>query len=153
MAPKAFGYPLWYGKIKKRIAKKKINKYRKQFYMGKLYTPFMRLCGFSNYGPGSLINDCSGLNIEIKTVDPEYRFTKKGAWLSDFDIQGTPHGSCSFFHCGVDHPITQEQAEKVRQEMVKVWTGSEWKFSENYSEDNMKILPDGTYRRKDWNEW
>jgi len=143
MSPKAFGIPLWNKRIKKRIGKKIINQIRKGL--------FSRFLKFKDYKIGDLICDCSGLNIKIVDIIPEYICLKNNQILYDIEFKNEHGGFCSFLHCGVSYPITYEQAEKYREwilsnpEMRKM-------FYKAYSKENMEINLDGTYKRKDWNE-
>lgn len=141
MIPKAFGIFLWKG-VKKRIAKKTINRWYKYRFLKE----------FKNYGIGSLIQDCSGLNVIIKEIDPKIILFKNGYVVYDIDFINERGGSCSLIHCGVDHPISKEEAEKYRNFILNNETSKGWGFDKNYSFENMIINEDGTYLRKDWGE-
>lgn len=63
--------------------------------------------------PGNLINDCSGFNVVIKTIEPVIYSHNKGWYVYDVRFTTEPiGGSCSLRHCGVDVPLSAEQITK-----------------------------------------
>lgn len=112
-----FGCPLWLGKIKKRVAKKYINRWS----IG--YIAKHNLAKFSKLGVGDLINNCSGFNVLITKINPEYVHVGNGKVLIDITFD-TDSGSCSLTHCGIKSELSREEVEKQHVEFLKSWFDS-----------------------------
>lgn len=138
MIPTIFGYPLWRGKIKKRIAKKYLRRYR----MERFFKPDV-MKRFTDLGIGSYVNDCSGFNGKITEMYPTYRRIGKGkgAVLLDVDFQ-TENTGCCLGSCGVEPALSQEEVEKRTLAHLKAWTlsdgGKTW-YGEG-TEDYLKAV-------------
>jgi len=69
--------------------------------------------------PGDLINNCTGANVIIKEIHPEYTsFRKHGYYDTShgwymYDILFVSHlgGHCSLMNCGVEPPKSREEIE------------------------------------------
>ena len=133
--PTIFGLPIYTG-LKKRIANKWVNKFR----LYKIYRQHF------NYNPkiGDLVCDCSSLNIKVVDAQGEYREIGKGKVLWDVTLESEHGGYCSFRNCGVEPPITYEQAEQTRERIINRGP-SEWNFDIGYSKEVLTINPDGTF--------
>ena len=143
-APTIFGFPLWRG-LKRRVGKKHLPKDR----------DFRRrvLVQWRNARIGDLYSDCSGLNRRLAAVEPIYRVVNRrgGEVLIDLEFAAEDGSSCSFFHCGVGPPLTYEEAERYRSELVEQerTKGDPQGFARRYSPEVMTIHPDGTFT-VDW---
>lgn len=117
--PSIFGFPLWEGNIKNRVATKKMNRYK--YSMLDTYKWRKKNQPDFVLKVGGLINDCSGFNIEIAEILPDYWQVKgKAAFmLQDFTIVSTTGGNCSFKHCGVEMPLSQEEVERRHVNWLK----------------------------------
>jgi hypothetical protein len=139
-APTVFGVPLWRG-VRWRIGKKYLPKDR----------DFRRrvLVQWRDARLGDLYSDCSGLNRRLAAVEPEYRIVNRrgGKVLMDLEFTAEDGSSCSFYHCGVGPPLTYEQAERFRSELVEEERakGDPEGFAQQYSPEVMTIHPDGTF--------
>jgi hypothetical protein len=137
-APKVFGFPVWVG-LKKRIGKKLLRKDR----------DFRRrlLKEMAGLAVGDLVQDCSGLNRRIACVTPVYQSVGRGKVLIDLDFEMTDGSSCSFYHCGVGLPLSYEEAERYRAELVasEQTRGDPDGLARRYSMQVMLIHPDGTF--------
>jgi hypothetical protein len=128
--PVIFNFPLWKGKIKRRVAKKYLTKWRQ--------TWMMKNESLTHLGVGDFINDCSGFNGKISKLYPEYISVSKGFVLSDVDID-TGNRSCSLCNCGVEPKLSQIEIEKRIVEYHKEYTltalGEHWygKGSDKYN--------------------
>jgi hypothetical protein len=118
MIPTIFGFPLWRGKIKRRVAKKYLTKWR-QGWM--LHAP-----QFAHLGVGDFVNDCSGQNGRILKCRPEYfPVGNRGATiLSNVDFV-TENTGCSLVGCGVEPKLSQEEIEKRMVDHHLNWTLSQ----------------------------
>ncbi len=113
--PKFFGFPLWTGNVKKRVAKKYLNREVIKAHVKRFQKTF------ANIGVGDLINDCTGFNGEIVRIDPEYGFIPNGMILCNVDFQTTNTG-CSLIHCGVSAELPQEVVETRALDFIENWT-------------------------------
>jgi hypothetical protein len=126
MIPTILGFPLWRGKIKRRVAKKYLRRFRHEWMLKRDIQAAM-----SKLDVGDLINDCTGLNGKILEMDAfYYRIgTGKGAILMDVDIQ-TANSGCSLTHCGVEPALPREYIEARKVAFLKEWTlgepGEHW---------------------------
>ncbi len=124
--PTIFGYPLWMGRISKRVAKKYSNDYPRLLNW---YKRHRHLSEVQNLKIGSIINDCSGFNIRIAEIHPEYQATRfekdyrnpRSVILYGFDFTSTRGGSCSLLHCGIEFGITQAEVERRHLEHIRSW--------------------------------
>ena len=117
-APKIFGLPIWKGKIKKRVAKKRLRRYRHQWFFDKRTQK-----EFAHLGVGDFINDCSNLNRKIVNIFPTYRRIGigRGSILLDVDFETHLGGNCSLCHCGVEPKVSREEIERRSLEFSKAW--------------------------------
>jgi hypothetical protein len=119
--PTVFNFPLWKGKIKRRVAKKYLTKWRQSW--------MLKNKSLSHLGIGDFINDCSGFNGKILTLEPDYISVSKGFVLCDVDIQ-TSNTSCSLISCGVESKISQSLIEnrivKFHKEYTLTELGEHW---------------------------
>jgi hypothetical protein len=126
MIPTMFTFPLWKGKIKKRVAKKRL----KRFSNGWMMEPQAQ-AKLSSLRVGDFVNDCTGNNGKIKKLYPIYRRIGKGhgAVLLDVDLD-TTNTSCSLCSCGIEPKLTREHIEARKVEFLKEWTlgdaGEHW---------------------------
>lgn len=109
--PTIFGFPLWRGHIKRRVAKK---------YLA--VSLLRRSRQLRNTGVGDYVNDCSGKNGKILSVSPIYRRIGKGkgAFLLDVDLQ-TENTGCSLLSCGVEPKLSREVIEARHLSFLKGW--------------------------------
>jgi len=115
MIPRLFGFPLWKGKIKRRVAKKYLRRFRISWFLGK------RANEFAFLGVGHFINDCSGNNGRIEEMSPHYYpVGQRGAVLVDIDFQTTNTG-CSLCSCGIEPKLSREEIEKSKVEFARNW--------------------------------
>lgn len=129
--PTICGFPLWYGRIKPRVAKKHLN---------------MDSCGswlleqarksrwLRDLKVGDLINECSGFNSEIVSMYPAYHQVRGGWILYNIEFQTKTTG-CSLLGCGVEPPLSREIIEEqyvrftrewIMNEQGKTWFGATW---------------------------
>ncbi len=134
MIPKLFGFPLWYGKIKNRVAKKHL------YYNIKALLHYYK--EFASYKPGDFVNDCTGFNRKILNIYPRYYKVSNGFVLSDVDIYNDQGGCCSLCSCGVQPKLLVEEIESKTLEFIREWTlgpdGEHW-YGKN-SEDYKKVV-------------
>lgn len=138
--PTLFGQPLWYGRIKKRVAKKYLNRWSIGYILRYNQKKFATL------GIGDLINNCSGFNVEITEIEPEYRSVGNGFVLSGIHFW-TSRGGCSLCHCGIEAELSRENIEQEHVKFLKeyyapnggasVWFGD--KFPEEIEKANKTI--------------
>lgn len=117
MKPSLFGFPIWTGKVKRRVAKKYLRRFRREHT---LRSEYQRT--FSGISVGSYVNDCSGMNGRIVSMTPCYHPVGRGAAvLVDVDFMTTNTG-CSLASCGVEPALSREVIEKSILEHHKEWT-------------------------------
>jgi hypothetical protein len=112
--PTIFGCPLWLGKIKRRVAKKYLNRWSIGYQLrkrGKL---------IATLDIGDLINDCSGFNGTIIEIDPMYRRVAGGDVLVDVDLT-TSNTGCSLTSCGVTEEQPREVVEANHLSFLENW--------------------------------
>jgi hypothetical protein len=115
MIPIILGFPLWRGKIKNRVAKKILTRWRQGW---------MLHSKMSNLGIGDFVNTCTGYNSRIGKLTPEY-FTinsNGGQILGDITIESDKCGHCSLSNCGVEPKLSQEEIEKRKVEFLREYT-------------------------------
>lgn len=121
--PTIFGYPLWGGKIKRRVAKKYLNRWRLGKLINKLGLKYFDL------KEGDLVNDCTGFNGSIIEIEPYYHPVGRAMVMVDVDLT-TSNTGCSLIHCGVCHPLSREEIEKQTLSFLENWTfgepGKKW---------------------------
>ena len=112
--PCLFGFPLWRGKIKRRVAKKHLPKW---FLRRDVQKKFGAL------GLGDFINDCSGNNGRILEMTPCYaRLARcRGQVLCDVDFVTTNTG-CSLRSCGIEPKLAREEVERRKVTFAREWT-------------------------------
>jgi hypothetical protein len=117
MIPTILGCPLWKGKISKRLAKKYLRKFQNSWMLKSNVQKEM-----ANLDIGDYINDCTGLNGQIKEIFPIYRRIGmgKGAVLIDVDITSANTG-CSLCHCGIQPAQSQKDIEDRKLSFAKNW--------------------------------
>lgn len=114
---KICGFPIWRG-MKRRVAKKYFKGYRK--FM-------LRAFDYANIKIGDYVNDCTGYNGKIISMEPVYCHigkTGKGSILVDVDIQTTNTG-CSLTYCGVYPALPQQEVEAKAIDFHRNWTLSQ----------------------------
>jgi hypothetical protein len=122
--PTILGQPLWYGKVKSRVAKKHL----RRSYGAWMFSPEVQK-EMSQLNVGDFINDCSGFNRRIKEIQPYYIKVSKGFVLSDIDITNDMGGSCSLRSCGVQGKLSREQIEKDTVRFLRNYTlGDDGKY-------------------------
>lgn len=114
MAPTLFGFPLWEGRIRKRVAKKYLNRRT----IGYLYRRYRT--HFANAGVGTIINDCSGFNGDVINITPYYWRAPGGDVLGDIDFTTTNTG-CSLIHCGIEPELPREEVEARHLQYLEGW--------------------------------
>lgn len=126
MIPQVLGCPLWFGRIKNRVAKKHLP--------GKIWRDKKFLAMVSDLKEGDLIRDCSSFNVKITKINPLYRQVGKGWVIYDIDITNDKGGSCSFSHCGVEPAWTRKDILAYWEEALKYWReqGDPWHFVKRY---------------------
>lgn len=141
------GFPLWRGKIKRRVAKKYFNRYRLAWMLQTKATAAYKLT------IGDYVNDCSGFNGKIQSLEPAYRQVGKGSILIDVDLQTTNTG-CSLNSCGVEPALSRElietqQAEHLREWSLgsggKTWFGDEWEARAEHARKILALLESGDH--------
>ena len=163
-APVVFGHPAWI-QLNKRIAKKWMTRWwesDRDLYHGGDKNPVARrayrvrvLSGvLSEFRVGDLIKNCSGLNARITAIEPLYlpvgagkgKARRKGQVLIEMFIR-TPGRTCYLFHCDVGPPVTQEQAEDLRERILglELERGDPHGYGRWYSPEALTIHSDGTY--------
>jgi hypothetical protein len=126
-------------RVSRRLAKKVIGKGGRDM--------FRRLCEFHGFKVGDLVCTCDGLNSHVVSVEPVYVALRRGKVLVDLDFV-TDRTGCSVYNCGVQPPITYEQAVAYREHVIRSWQGNDvWGFVERYG--RYVIQPDGTYVVRD----
>jgi hypothetical protein len=122
MTPTICGYPIWTGKIKRRVAKK---------YLGKTILLLSKNVEMANIDIGNFVNDCTGFNGRVTDMIATYRGIGKGRGqiLLDIDIN-TTNTSCSLCHCGVESKVSRDEVEARSIDFMKNWTlgepGKKW---------------------------
>lgn len=143
---KLFGFPLVGGRVKKRVARKYLNR---RF-------PWWREAVklFGNLGVGDLVNDCSAFNVVITELEPDYssigssyrRYGRvcRGFVLRDVDIYSA-RNSASLRNCGVTLPKSYEDLKKDWEERIVFYEkeGDQWGFAKRYRSGTLN--PDGTF--------
>ena len=138
-APLVFGFPAWIG-LTKRVGKTHLT--RERDFRHRI------LVDWRDGKIGDLYSDCSGFNHRLAAVDPAYRRVGrgKGEVLMDLDFIAKDGSSCSFFHCGVDLPISFEEAERWRQWLVrKALAEGDHQRARIWSPEVTTVHPDGTF--------
>jgi len=139
--PLIFGVPAWTG-LTKRVGKKRLT--RKRDFRRRI------LVDWREAKIGDLYSDCSGLNHRLAAVDPAYRSVGRGNGkvLMDLDFIAEDGSACSFFHCGVDLPISYEEAERWRNWLVRKYQAQgNHQRAREWSPEVTTIHPDGTFSR------
>jgi hypothetical protein len=115
-----FGIPLWFGKIKDRVAKKKL--------ANSNILKRAKLKHFHDAGIGSVINACSGYNSVVTSLSGDYYGYAGGYILRDISIETENFGFCSFVNCGIENPKSKEEINKLSLEHHKCERnrGYEW---------------------------
>lgn len=131
--PCPFGFPAWIG-VKRRLAKKIICGMLPRYIL------------FHGWRVGALVRTCTGLNAVILDVEPVYIYTRRGKVLYDLQFSTTA-GGCSLRHCGVDLPLTYEEAVAERDRIIRAWRDNDvYGFAAKYA--GYTINPDGTFDDK-----
>lgn len=119
--PTVFGCPLWYGKISRKVAKRYLASFKYSMMDTYRWQKKIIVNGkpFNETVIGDLVNDCSGFNVEVKDIRPEYRNVGKGYVLIGIDLTNHNGGSCSIKHCGVEPPKSREAIEKEHVKFLK----------------------------------
>ena len=115
--PLMFGFPLWKGRIKRRVAKKYIRFFGNAWFMrSAVQAKFARL------GLGDFVNDCSGMNGRLLEIHPVYRrvASGRGSVLLNVDLQTTNTG-CSLCGCGIEPKLSRDEVERRKVEFAKSW--------------------------------
>lgn len=127
--PTIMGQPLWFGKIKGRVAKKHLERsirpsnYKEWF------------AAMSNLKEGDLICDCSAFNVRVAKIEPKYmRVGKNGFVLVDILITNNQGGLCSLTYCNVQPGLSRETIIKNWQKRVDYYkaNGDQWDFAKRY---------------------
>ena len=136
MIPKVLGCPLWFGKIKRRVAKKYLGK-------GSVWRDTKFLAKMADMKEGDLFRDCSAFNVRLAEIEPFYRKVGKGWVLMDIDLTNDKGGSCSFYHCGVEPAWSREDTLAYWVESVKHWLAQDdpWHMAKRY--EFTTVHPDG----------
>ncbi|HYX19584.1 MAG TPA: hypothetical protein VFA98_01920 [Thermoanaerobaculia bacterium] len=114
--PTMFGFPLWRGKIKRRVAKKHLRRVRSAWMLSR-----RAQSAFAKLGVGDFINDCTGHNGRIASMVPLYVGFPGGAVLADVDFQ-TSNTGCSLQSCGVESKLPRAEVERRMLEFARGWT-------------------------------
>jgi len=126
MIPTILGFPLWKGRIKPRVAKKYLRRWRHEW--------FLKAGPLAKLTIGDSVNDCSGQNGQILSMKPRYYGVRGGQVLGDVDIT-TENTGCSLVSCGIEPALAPEVIEaRMVDHMVhwtladsgKLWFGSQW---------------------------
>lgn len=126
MIPTLFGFPLWYGKIKNRVAKKYlIHNLRIKDYINPV----------SQLKVGDFVRNCSGFNIKIAKLTPEYFRVGKGFVLYDVEIINSNGGCCSFINCSIEPALPRDKIIERYEKMLEYWKANvdEWNFVKRYN--------------------
>jgi hypothetical protein len=143
--PCLFGAPLYHN-MKRRTAKKYIRHFwRHAFTNEKDYHRWFK--DMADRGAGQLINGCSGFNERIKEIQSTYYKIGKGDILYEIQIYSESGACCDARHCGVDVPITYEQALKTLDEIRKRSDAAEWGWDQRYNAEKFTLHKDGTYSK------
>ncbi len=120
------GYPLWFGRVKRRVAKKYL---QRPIWRDKRF-----LHAMADVAPGDLIHDCSSFNVRSTHFKPRYRRVGRGYVLVDIDITNTLGGGCSFVHCGVEPAWPRSHIIRYWETRLPLWraNGDEWDFAKRY---------------------
>lgn len=103
--PAVFGFQLWKGRIKRRVAKKNIRRFHMEWLLNRKTQADFALT------VGDFINDCTSYNQRIKTMKPVYVQVGRGAVLIDIDFETESGGACSLAYCGVEPKLSREVIE------------------------------------------
>lgn len=119
-APLLFGFPVWWGSIKGRVAKKYLNRWSIRFFLRRGVAE-----RFARLGLGDFINECSGFNGKILKMRPSYvHVGRAGQVLFDIDFQTTNTG-CSLISCGIEPKLPREAIETRHAGHLREWTLAE----------------------------
>ena len=113
MTPTILGFPLWKGKIKRRVAKKWMTRFRQ--------TWMLKATHLSRLSVGDFVNDCSGFNAVILEMQPDYIGVRGGQILFDVSLQ-TENAGCSLCSCGIEAKLSQEVVEQRTADHHRQWT-------------------------------
>jgi hypothetical protein len=121
MIPQVMGYPLWCGRIKKRVAKK----YLRLTFRDREFLSLM-----ASIGEGDLVNDCRMANVRIKELAPQYVRRAGGYVLNDVLITDDKGSGCSLIHCGVKPGKSREEILERHEASNAYWAahGDTWDF-------------------------
>ena len=135
MVPTLFGFPIWEGRIKRRVAKKHLRRWGISRFLDPKF-----LKRYEGYGVGSYINDCTGFNGKILSITPEYRGLSGlggAVILMDLDFQ-TENTGCCFRSCGVEPALSREVIEARMLDFTKNWAlgegGKTW-YGKDYDKE------------------
>jgi hypothetical protein len=117
MIPTILGFPLWKGKIKRRVAKKYLSKF-KQTWM-------LKADHLSRLGIGDFVNNCSGFNDLILKMRPQYVACGGGQVIIDVDLM-TENTGCSLCCCGIEPKLSREVVEQRLVDHYRKWTLGEY---------------------------
>lgn len=141
MIPTLFGFPLWYGKIRARTAKKHIHRETINHFLNPSRYKFFR-----DMKVGDIVNDCSGMNRRIVSVFPEYYSPYSRQWprhhisgmiLFDVDLR-TTHSGCSLISCGIERPKSREVIERDYVKYTEEWLANEEEMIYYRSSDHLQ---------------
>lgn len=126
MVPKLFGFPLWYGKIKRRQAKKYLNSYSYSTLWFARNKP-----QFAGMSIGDVVNTCDGFNHKIHDLIPQYIRRGNGYILVDIDMVINEFGGmCSLTNCGISTGKSREYIESSYAWFLDSWlfggAGATW---------------------------
>lgn len=116
MTPQICGFPLWFGKVKKRLAKKYCNQ---NTHMSRIMRE--RGASLAHLKPGDLINTCSGFNEEIIKIKPSWINVSSGFVLFDLDFQLADEDSCSLAWCDVRPALARDVLEQRYLDIQSKW--------------------------------
>jgi hypothetical protein len=97
--PTILSFPLWYGHISRRVAKKRLSRWNSAWMLS---SP---LC---NVAVGNYIASCSSQHIKIVSMKPQYVAVgskRRGFVLADVRIE-TEDGVCKLLTCGIESSQT-----------------------------------------------
>lgn len=143
--PQLYGYPIWFGRVKRRVAKKRLKRWRNSWMLSRAVQQGCQL------SIGDMVNDCTGRNGKILETDAYYRRVSFGWVLFDIDFQ-TSNTGCSLRNCGVEPALTREQIEArmadyirewVLSEPGRIWFGDEWQTKTEGSREILAVLESG----------
>lgn len=115
-----FGFPVW-----KKLKKRRLMPALRWFWGKKPFAKMDAMKPFSTLGIGDWINGCTNFNVQIEEMRPNYVPIGNGRLLIDIGFK-TSGGDCSLPYCGIELPISFEEAQRRMKEMLETDKYAKW---------------------------